>query len=254
MKVRNHSACKTNNIERIKELIQSDFDEEKLQSFHKIAQGEYTKVMNKFMTGTGGGSYVPVNWDKRDALVIRDDYFMAECESDYITFIHMFDKQHGFCYQNIKQDVPDDIAIDDDKSGKKQGNVNKHNASRRLEKFMNKLDSREAAAEKKQERLLSIVEKSIESLVQSPSSSIVLSTVEMASPSLQSPITSRVPTITSSLNTAIVLELESVKEYLLQQIASQDKQIEVIESNISKHKCRIQESKDCKNKDNYRSA
>ena len=65
-----------------------------------MAESEYNKGMNKFINGTGSGAYDPVNWDNRDALVIRDHHFMREYKDDYITFIHMYDTTEKlFIYQ-----------------------------------------------------------------------------------------------------------------------------------------------------------
>jgi hypothetical protein len=81
----------------------------------------YTKVMNDYTKGTGGGDGDPVAyalWDQREPLAVVG-YAMKNraVNKAYLTVVHIWDKEYGFPLVKVKGSVPLQIAVDDGDGG-----------------------------------------------------------------------------------------------------------------------------------------
>lgn len=110
--INSHSSYDENDMDRVSKLKGCGFDMGTLQNWFKKIMVEYTTVLVKYQTETGGGDPNFLDWDKRDSLASRDKRYMGEHKSDYLTYIHMYNKELGFILTKTKESIPANIAID----------------------------------------------------------------------------------------------------------------------------------------------
>lgn len=216
-----------------------------LQNWEKAIRKDYNHVMLKYQKDTGGGRPNFLHWKERDPLEIQDERYMGEVNSEHLTFIHMFDKQYEFVYVKQKENIPSDIAMDED-TGKPNGRATP--TANVLNRAVTQL---QATRKESAERVKSLVDMSSQLLSAIQGGTHNSTDAFTTPPSGKSDVTYDIVQIVRSDGAASMSQLEWASKFLCEKKDLVQQQISSIEKEVQKHHNDKEKYKEERNKDEY---